>query len=102
MRYEEACLNEVVFSKWKDAGFIILLLPHGICHFLSPQKVTKKGFQQEASLRTGPYRTKPGKPGLQPFALLRPFLALASAKIAMPCNRTRPTLFSPLLAEAAC
>jgi len=31
----------------------LLLLPKKDCYFLSPQKVTKKGFQQDASLRTG-------------------------------------------------
>jgi len=73
-------------------------------------KVTKNACQQRGffaaqampclSFSYGGQSAQAGKTGAATFCPASLAIGLASAKIAMPCSRTGPLLFSPLLAEA--
>jgi hypothetical protein len=83
-----------VVLKWKD-----IFKMEELCHFLSPQKVTKKGFQQEASCAQAMPHKQAELTGCNflPHSRSQPAL---QAKIAMPFLPHYPTR-SAALAEAS-
>ena len=84
-------LRQIADSYGYDRHHRVAHSRDGLSYFLSPQKVTKKGFQQEASFRFWPFSHKRTElTGCNFLPPLRSCLTL-QAKIAMPFLPHSPT-----------